>query len=97
VKGALLYNNLLEKNNLGNKYQRIFEGDKIKFAYLKLPNPVHDTVISVPGVLPKQLNLENYIDYNMQFEKSFIDPLDNILKAINWTTEQTITVEDFFK
>ncbi len=97
VKGALLYNNLLEKNNLGNKYQRIFEGDKIKFAYLKLPNPVHDTVISVPGVLPKQLNLEGYIDYNMQFEKSFIDPLDNILKAINWTTEQTITVEDFFK
>lgn len=97
VKGALLYNNLLEQKNLENKYSRIFEGDKIKFAYLKLPNPLHDTVISVPGVLPKQLGMDGYIDYNMQFEKSFIDPLKNILDAINWTTEETITVEDFFK
>jgi DNA polymerase elongation subunit (family B) len=96
VKGALLYNRLLEQKNLGNKYQKIFEGDKIKFSYLKLPNPLHDTVISVPSILPQQLGLQNYIDYNMQFEKTFTDPLRNILNSIGWNTEQTITIEDFF-
>ena len=96
VKGALLYNRLLEQKNLGKKFQKISEGDKIKFAYLKMPNPLHDTVISVPSVMPHQLGLKSYVDYNMQFEKSFIDPLKNILDAIGWNTEQTVTIEDFF-
>jgi DNA polymerase elongation subunit (family B) len=96
VKGALLYNKLLDQKNLGKKYPRISEGDKIKFAYLKMPNPIHDTVISVPSVMPKQLGLQNYVDYDMQFEKSYLDPLRNILSAIGWNTEQTITIEDFF-
>lgn len=96
VKGALLYNRLLEQKNLGKKYQKISEGDKIKFAYLKMPNPIHDTVISVPSVMPKQLGLQNYVDYDMQFEKSYLDPLRNILSAIGWNTEQTVTIEDFF-
>lgn len=96
VKGALLYNKMLDDKNLGKKYQKISEGDKIKFAYLKVPNPLHDTVISVPGMLPTQLGLQRYIDYDMQFEKAFLDPLRHILAAINWKTEQTISVEDFF-
>lgn len=96
VKGALLYNNFLEKKGLEKKYPVIFEGDKIKFAYLKMPNPLHNPVISVPDELPKQLGLHNYIDYDMQFEKSFLEPLKNILDSIGWSHEERVTIEDFF-
>lgn len=96
VKGALLYNNYLEKIGMNNKCPQIYEGDKIKFAYLKMPNPLHNSVISVPDELPKQLGLHNYVDYDTQFEKSFIEPLKAILGPIGWNTEQTISIEDFF-
>lgn len=96
VKGALLYNDLLVRKKLDKKYPKIGEGDKVKFAYLAIPNPIHNTVISVPNILPKELELEKYIDYDLQFEKSFLDPLRNILDAIGWKTEKTITIEDFF-
>lgn len=96
VKGAILYNDFLVKNNLTKKYQVIQEGEKIKFAYLKMPNPFKDTVISYPGRLPKELDLNDYIDYNIQFNKSFLDPIKVILDCMGWTTEKTSTLEDFF-
>jgi DNA polymerase elongation subunit (family B) len=96
VKGALLFNDFLEKKGLSKKYSPIYEGDKIKFAYLKMPNPLHNPVVSVPDELPKQLGLHNYVDYDMQFEKSFLDPIRTILDAIGWHHEETITIEDFF-
>jgi DNA polymerase elongation subunit (family B) len=96
VKGALLYNKLILEKGIQSRYQPISDGDKIKFSYLKMPNPLKDTVISVPGALPSQLNLDNYIDYDLQFEKSFLDPIKSILDVINWKHEQTSTLEDFF-
>jgi DNA-directed RNA polymerase subunit L len=96
VKGAILYNDFLVRNNLTKKYQVIQEGEKIKFAYLKMPNPFKDTVISYPGRLPKELDLNDYIDYNIQFNKSFLDPIKVILDCMGWTTEKTSTLEDFF-
>lgn len=96
VKGALLYNDYVQRKGLEKKVPVIFEGDKIKFAYLKLPNPLHNSVISVPDELPKQLGLHNYVDYDTQFEKSFLEPLKTILDAIGWHHEQKVTIEDFF-
>lgn len=96
VKGALKYNQMLEEKNLLKRYQKISEGDKIRFAYLKMPNPSHDTVISVPDILPRQLGLQDYIDYDTQFEKAFLDPLSHILNAIGWKHEESVNMEDFF-
>jgi hypothetical protein len=96
VKGALLYNNLLDKCNLSKKYQKIDNGDKIKFAYLKLPNPVGDTVISVFDTLPTELKLNNYIDRQMQFQKAFIDPITSILDIIGWSAEKRSTLEGLY-
>ena len=96
VKGALLYNHLIRKNNLEAKYQVIADGDKIKFAYLKLPNPLNDSVISTIDALPKELGLDKYIDTKMQFQKSFLDPLTNILDVIGWSSEKRSTLESFF-
>jgi DNA polymerase elongation subunit (family B) len=97
VKGALLYNHLVKSKNLLKKYQPIGEGEKIKFSYLIEPNPLLNTVISSPGSLPREFDLDEYIDYNMQFDKAFVEPLKNILDVIGWETEKRQTLEDFFQ
>jgi len=95
VKGALLFNSLLKEHKLKN-IPPIMDGDKIKFAYLKTPNPLNDTVIATADYLPKEFNLDKYIDRDTQFEKSFLLPLRSITDVIDWKTEQTSTLEDFF-
>ena len=96
VKGAILYNNFLKQNGLTKKYQLIQEGEKIKFTYLKMPNPFKDTVISYPTRLPTELGLDNFIDYDLQFDKAFLEPIKVILDCMQWTTEKVSTLEDFF-
>lgn len=98
AKGAVVYNELLKKHKLTKKYPQIEEGDKVRFLYLKLPNHMHSHVISLTEEgLPKELNVDKYIDYNVQFEKTFLDPLRIILEAINWTTEKVYTLDDIFE
>ena len=100
VKGALIYNHYMKKMKLTRKYETIFEGDKVKFIYLKKPNPIAgpkgDQVISFKTVLPKELNLEEFIDFDRQFNTSFLDPLKNILDVIGWKTEKVNTLEELF-
>ena len=96
VKGAIIYNLNLKKLELTNKYPSIQEGEKLKFTYLKMPNPFKDSVISYPTRLPREFNLQEYIDYDLQFEKSFLEPVKVILDCIGWKTEKQNTLEDFF-
>ena len=96
VRGALLYNNFINKNGLSDDFKLIGNGDKIKFAYLKLPNHFRENVISVPDELPKELGLDKYIDYDIQLQKSFIEPIKSILETIGWEVEKTSTLESFF-
>ncbi len=96
VKGALLYNDLLTRKGLTNKYPLIGNGDKIKFSYLKMPNILNDNVVSIPEDLPKDLGLQQFIDYELQFQKAFLDPIKSILDIINWDTEKRNNLEDFF-
>jgi len=99
VKGSLIYNQMLAEQKIQNKYPFIIDGDKIKFSYLQRPNPTRDTVISCPGAPPKELGIEQYIDYDMQFDKAFLEPIRSILDAIGWKTEYSTraTLEDFFQ
>ena len=78
------------------EYQVIQEGEKIKFCFLKIPNLAQSNIISTPGSLPKELDLLQYIDYDTQFEKSFIDPLQTILNVLGWHTEKRATLDAFF-
>ena len=97
VRGALLYNHYVKKHKLEHKHQLIQEGEKIKFMYLKTPNPIHENCISFFGELPKEFGIEKYVDYQTQFEKSFLEPLKNVLQCIGWTHEKTITIGSFFE
>ena len=98
VKGAILYNHLIEKNKLQSRYPYIQEGDKIKFLYMKLPNIYQSSSIAFMTKLPKQLNFA--IDYELQFEKSFVEPLNYIIEKINWNVDRSYgtagNLEDFF-
>jgi DNA polymerase elongation subunit (family B) len=96
VRGALIYNNMLKQHGLTTKYEAIGEGEKIKFCHLKLPNPAMSNIIATSGSLPKELDLIEYIDYDTQFTKSFIDPLQTILDVLGWHTEKRVTLDAFF-
>ena len=95
-RGALLFNHYIKERKLTNKYSLINNGEKIKFLYLKKPNIIHENIISFISDFPRELGLDKYIDYDLQFEKSFVDPLKAILDAIGWKTEQKVGLEDFF-
>lgn len=96
VKGAILYNFILKDRKLEYKYEVIHKGSKIKFCYLKTPNYLGEHVISTPGILPKELELDKYVDYDKQFEKSFLEPISSILGVIGWEAEKRSTLEGFF-
>lgn len=97
VRGSLIFNHMLVKNKLNKKYVSIKEGEKIKFIYLKEPNPVQSNVISFSeDGLPEEFGLGKYIDYNTQFDKSFLEPLKIILDSIGWKTERVSSLARFF-
>ena len=96
VRGSLLYNKYLKQGKLTQKYELIENGSRIKFCYLKMPNTIKENVVAFPDELPKELKLDRYIDYELQFDKTFIEPLRLILDAIGWTVEEQQTLEDFF-
>ncbi len=96
IRGALLFNHYIKENKLTNKYSLISNGEKVKFIFLKKPNIIQENVISFIQDFPKELNLDKYIDYELQFEKSFIDPLKSILDVIGWNVEKTVNLELFF-
>jgi DNA polymerase elongation subunit (family B) len=96
IRGALLFNYLVNTKKLTNKYSYIGNGEKIKFCYLKMPNPIHENVISYIQELPKEFKLDNYIDYNLQFSKAFLDPIKSILECIGWNYEKQTTLDSLF-
>jgi len=100
IKGALVYNHMVKERKLTRKYTLIQNGDKIKYLELRQPNPLGCNVISFPSKLPKELDILKYVDYDSQYEKSFIDPLSFITNNIGWKIDRSFgtqtTLEDFF-
>lgn len=96
VRGAILHNHYIKEKKLDKQYPLIQEGEKIKFTYLKLPNPIREDVVSYPSRLPPELGLDKYIDYDVQFNKSFLEPIKVIMDCIGWQVEKKSSLEDFF-
>ena len=96
IRGALLFNHYVKQKKLTNKYSLIANGEKVKFLYLKKPNIIQENVLSFIQDFPHELGLDKYIDYDLQFEKSFVEPLKAILDAIGWNIEKTVNLELFF-
>ena len=96
ARGALLYNHYIKNKKLDNKYSLINNGEKIKFCYLKKPNWIHENVISFISDFPSELDLDKHIDYELQFDKAFVEPVKVILDAIGWNVEKVVNLELFF-
>jgi DNA polymerase elongation subunit (family B) len=96
IKGALIYNDLLEKLGLTNKYEKIKDGDKIKWTYLLKPNPINQEVIACHDQLPPELGLTEYIDSDMLFVDGFVKPLKQVTDAVGWNIEKVSTLENVF-
>lgn len=95
VKASILYNNLLDVMELPN-YQKITSGSKIKFCYLKEPNILRDKVIGFDGILPPEFELNEFIDYELMFDKAYLSPMKTIVNSINWKTAPVATLEELF-
>jgi len=96
ARGSLLYNKLLMDKSLTKQYNKIQNGEKIKFIYLRTPNSIKEDVISFSDYLPEEFGLHRYIDYETQFNKTFLDVIEPILTAINWNSKEIATLDEFF-
>jgi DNA polymerase elongation subunit (family B) len=96
VRGSLLYNHYVKKFGLDRKYQLIKEGEKIRFIYVKKPNPFNEDVIAFPQSIPKEFGLEEFIDYELQFKKTFLDAMQTVIEPLGWKVEHQSSLEDFF-
>tara|TARA_X000001388_G_scaffold60538_1_gene45930 strand:- start:262 stop:1701 length:1440 start_codon:yes stop_codon:yes gene_type:complete len=100
VKGAILYNHLINKQKLDNKYPLIQEGDKIRFLHLRQPNLFQSSAFSFITEVPKELDIVDKIDYDEQYSKSFVEPLKVITEKMDWLIDSSYgaqgTLEDFF-
>lgn len=98
VRAALLYNHLVNKHGLQSTYHLLKEGEKLKYVYLKMPNTLKENVIAWPvdDELPKEFGLHKYVDYDMQFDKTFLASIEIILDAIKWSPVEISTLDSFF-
>jgi DNA polymerase elongation subunit (family B) len=96
VRASLMFNHLIVQKGLDMQFEPIQSGENIRFLYLKVPNPIKENVVGFINTLPREFNLHSYIDYDLQFDKSFIEPLKLILEKIGWSTEPQSSLEDFF-
>lgn len=96
IRAAINYNKAIKKFKLTKKYEPIRDGEKIKFLYLKMPNTLNQNVIAFPTFLPPELELDEFVDHDLQFNKTFISPIKNLMDAIGWDVEERNTLEDLF-
>ena len=96
VRAALLHNYYVKEHGLEKKYSMINNGDKIKFIHLKKANPIRENVIGFNNDFPYELGLHKYIDYELQFDKAFLEPVKVILDSIGWNVEKVVNLELFF-
>jgi DNA polymerase elongation subunit (family B) len=96
VRGSLLFNHHLKRLGLDKKYQPIKEGEKIKFVYVRKPNPFNEDVIAFTQELPKDFGLHSFIDYDLQFQKTFLDAMQTVIEPLGWKCEEQSSLEDFF-
>lgn len=96
VRASILFNHIVRERKLDKKYNYINDGEKIKYLFLRVPNPSSQNVIAFINEFPKEFDLTKYIDHDTMFEKGFIEPLRSILNVVGWNTEHVSTLEDFF-
>ena len=97
VKGAIVFNHWLKKRELTRKYQSIKEGEKLKWVYLKEPNPMQSDVLSFATIIPQEFEIHNYIDYEAMYDKNYLVQITRVTDAIKWQLEEISSLEGLFE
>jgi hypothetical protein len=95
-RAALLHNHYIDNLKLGDIYEKISEGNRIKYLYLDKRNPTKENVIGFQGKLPVEFNLHQYIDKETMFEKAFLNACNILVEPLGWNAEEQSSLEEFF-
>ncbi|MCK9576018.1 MAG: DNA polymerase domain-containing protein [Candidatus Pacearchaeota archaeon] len=83
VRGAGYHNYLINQNpKYKKKYSLIKSGDKVKFYYAKDDSGKDIVFAYLPGNLPYEIAPS--VDYELQFAKTIIDPLNRFISALGF-------------
>jgi len=83
ARAASYYNHMLITNKLVGKYQKVKQGQKIKYYYPKENSKEWDVFAYAPGNYPTEFALP--LDYNKQFFALIVEPINRQLLALGFT------------
>lgn len=86
LRASFAYNNFIKKHGIQQSFSEIMTGEKIKFVYMKMPNPVFENVFGFLSRMPIEKDLPKYVDYDMMYDKTFMSVINNICKHLNINT-----------
>jgi DNA polymerase elongation subunit (family B) len=96
IKAAIVYNRLLKYYGIDKQYEKISDGEKIKYVYLK-NNPLQIDAVAVKGYHdPKEIK---FMDTDALFDNELKNKLEDFYTALNWgniPTEVNQNASDFF-
>ena len=69
---------------------------RLSLSILRTPNHIKENVVSFLDYLPEEFGLHRYIDYDTQFNKTFLGVIDPILEAVGWNSKDIATLDEFF-
>jgi hypothetical protein len=97
-RASVVYNRMLSKfPSIHGVYAPIKNKSKIKYVYLKVPNPALDYTIAWESELPKEFDLHRYIDWDTMFEKTFAGPMQSLAVLLDWNIVKTEKLDDLFE
>ncbi len=97
VRASIAFNKALIDMKIDHQYQKINQGDKIRYAYIKVPNIFGIEVMAIKDKMPDCINKNIQVDWEVQWQKCFTSQLEKIFERIGWTmSEDDVSLEDFF-
>jgi len=92
VKASMVYNRLIEEHDLGGKYRKIRNGDKVKLIQIKPANPTFNSMIAFHDELPPEFDMDRFVDKKTHYQKTFLDPVESLLDIVGWHSTKTNTL-----
>jgi DNA polymerase I len=97
VRASMNYNYLIEKMHL--PFKPITNGTKIKYIHIASNNEIHQDIIAFINEWPKEFDKIFNVDYDRQFNRTFIAVLQRLFDVLNWGEIQleTNTLNQFIQ
>lgn len=96
-RAAIRHNMFIAEHNLEDKYAPIQPGEKCKRIFLIEPNVFNTNVIAFTNDgFVSEIEKHNCIDYDMNFEKNFLKPLELMISVLGYDIEkETDSLDDW--